>query len=180
MRILRDNTSALIIDIQERLFSHIYDNETLVSNTEILIKGLQVLNIPVMVTQQYSKGLGNAIPAVMDLFSPFKHIEKTAFSCCDEPEFVLELEHTGKEFVIIAGIESHVCVLQTVLDLIERGHKPVVIEDCVSSRKEADKATAINRMGNEGALITSFESLLFELCRYSDAAEFKHISSLVK
>jgi nicotinamidase-related amidase len=180
MRIPRDNTAALVIDIQERLFPHIHDHLALAGNTEILIRGLQVLGIPLIVTQQYSKGLGNTIPEIRDLFESFSHLEKTAFSCCDEPGIISGLERTGKDFIIISGIESHVCVLQTVLDLLERGYKPVVIEDCVSSRKISDKKTSIRRMEKEGATICSYESVLFELCRFSGTAEFKEISSLVK
>jgi nicotinamidase-related amidase len=180
MRIPRDNTTALIIDIQERLFPHIHENERLSSNTSVLIRGLKELKIPVLVTQQYSRGLGPTIPGIEELFDPFSYIEKTAFSCCDEPEVIMKLEGTAKNFILLAGIETHVCVLQTAIDLLERGYKPVVIEDCVSSRKQTDKKTAIRRMEKEGAIVTSYESVLFELCRYSGTAEFKAISALVK
>ncbi len=180
MRILRDNTTALIIDIQERLLPHIHDHDAVAANAEVLIRGLQLLHVPVHVTQQYSKGLGHTIAAIEKLFDPFNHIEKTAFSCCDEPKFLMAMEGTGRSCVLIAGIEAHVCVLQTVIDLKERGYKPVVIEDCVSSRKSSDKATAIDRMKQEGAVISSCESILFELCRYSGTEEFKAISALVK
>jgi len=180
MRIPRDNTAALIIDVQERLFPHMQDHDILVSNMGILIRGMQIMKIPLIVTQQYSKGLGKTIDAVEKLFVPFTHVEKTAFSCCDEPGVIDVLESTRKDFIILAGIESHVCVLQTALDLLERGFKPVLIEDCVSSRKRDDKTTAIQRMGKEGVIITSYESILFELCRFSGTPEFKEISSLVK
>ena len=142
MRILRENATALIIDIQERLFPHIHEHDTIAANTEILIRGLQVLGIPVKVTQQYSKGLGPTIALLEKLFESFTHIEKTAFSCCDEPELINALESTGRKFIIIAGIESHVCVLQTVIDLIDRDYIPVVIEDCISSRRLTDKETS--------------------------------------
>ncbi|MFC2098171.1 hydrolase [Bacteroidota bacterium] len=180
MRIPRDNTAALIIDIQERLFPHIHNNEIVASNTEILVRGLQVLDIPVYVTQQYSKGLGRTIPAIEGLFDSFSHIEKTAFSCCDEPDLIKALETSGRKNIIIAGIESHVCVLQTVIDLIGLEYVPVVIEDCVSSRKLSDKKTAMDRMSMEGAILSSYESILFELCRFSGTEEFKVISKLVK
>ncbi len=180
MRIPRDNTAALIIDVQERLFPHMQDHDILVSNLEILIRGMQIMKIPLTVTQQYSKGLGKTIDPLEKLFVPFTHVEKTAFSCCDEPGVIDGLERTGKDFIVLAGIESHVCVLQTALDLLEKGFKPVVIEDCVSSRKKDDKTNAIHRMRQDGVIITSNESILFELCRYSGTPEFKEISSLVK
>jgi nicotinamidase-related amidase len=180
MRTQSENAAAIIIDIQERLFPHIHEHDTIAANTVVLIKGLKVLGIPVHVTQQYSKGLGRTIPAIEGLFTSFRHIEKTAFSCCDEPEMIKALEADQRQFIIIAGIESHVCVLQTVIDLIEKGFMPVVIEDCVSSRKPKDKNTAMKRIHFEGAIVSTCESVLFELCRFSGTEEFKAISKLVK
>jgi nicotinamidase-related amidase len=180
MRITRENSAALVIDVQEKLFPHIHEHDELAVRTGILIRGLQVLGIPLHVTQQYSRGLGPTISAVAELFETLKPIEKTAFSCCDEPRVIMALEGSARENILIAGIESHVCVLQTVVDLIERGYQPVVIEDCVSSRKLRDKQTSIHRMRREGAVISSTESILFELCRYSGTDEFRAISALVK
>jgi len=180
MRIPRDNTTSLIIDIQERLFPHIHENEKVSTNTGTLIRGLQALSVPIYVTQQYSKGLGPTISSIERLFEPFSHIEKTAFSCCDEPEVIKIIEVGGQKFVILAGIESHVCILQTTIDLLERNYVPVVIGDCISSRNPDDKKAAVHRMRKEGAIISTYESILFELCRYSGTEEFKAISKLVK
>ncbi len=180
MRILKENTAAIIIDFQERLFPHIHDFRQIALNTEILIKGLQFLGIPIHLTQQYTKGLGNTIPQIANLFHSFNPIEKTAFSCCDESSLVNALGKDITESVIIAGIESHVCVQQTVTDLIARKYIPVVIGDCVSSRKPSDMIIAMERMKYEGAIISSYESILFELCRFSGTDEFKAISKLVK
>jgi nicotinamidase-related amidase len=180
MRITREHTAALIIDIQEKLFPHIHDHDALAERTGILIRGLRVLKVPIHVTQQYSRGLGETIAPVGELFDPISPIEKTAFSCCDEPRVIMMLEAGGRQNIILAGIESHVCVQQTVIDLLERGYQPVVIEDCVSSRKLHDKETSIKRMRKEGAIISTCESVLFELCRYSGTDEFRAISALVK
>ena len=180
MRILKEQTAGLIIDIQERLFHHIYDNEDLSTNTQILIKGLNVFNIPIIVTQQYTKGLGATIQPIDYTLQSKAHIEKTSFSCYDEPTFITELNNLNKKFVVIAGIETHVCVLQTSIDLLEKNYIPVIVEDCVSSRTLQNKKIAINRLQKEGAIITSYESVLFELCRYSGTPEFKAISKLVK
>ena len=180
MRILRENTAGLVIDIQERLFPLIYENEILAKNASVLIQGLQSLSIPVIVTQQYTKGLGGTIEPVRRLFGEPGHIEKVAFSCCDEPSFMEPLKASGRKFIIITGIEAHVCVLQTTIDLLEQGFTPVVIEDCVSSRKKNDKKQAIFRMRKEGAIISTYESILFELLRYSGTDDFKAISKLVK
>jgi nicotinamidase-related amidase len=180
MRVQKENAAGLVIDIQERLYPHIYENEAVVRNTGILIEGLKVLGVPVLVTQQYTRGLGPTIPGLLELIRDFPLIEKTAFSCCDEPDFIRALDETHKRFILIAGIESHVCVLQTVVDLVERGYQPVLVEDCVSSRKANDKRTSVHRMLKEGAIVTSYESILFELCRFSGTDEFKSISKLVK
>ncbi len=180
MRVQKENTAGLVVDIQERLYPHIHEHEAIARNTGILVKGMKVLGVPVLVTQQYTQGLGPTIPGLLDLIKGFPVIEKTAFSCCDEPEFIRALAETHKQFILIAGIESHVCVLQTVIDLVERGYQPILVEDCVSSRKANDKSISVRRMRKEGAIVTSYESILFELCRYSGTDEFKSISKLVK
>ena len=180
MRIQKESTAGLVIDIQERLYPHIHEHDAIARNTGIFVEGLKVLGVPVLVTQQYTRGLGPTIPGLLDMIKEFPLIEKTAFSCCDEPEFIRALAHVHKQFILIAGIESHVCVLQTVIDLLERGYQPVLVEDCVSSRKLTDKSTSVCRMRKEGAIVTSYESILFELCRYSGTNEFKSISKLVK
>ncbi len=180
MRILKEHTIAIFIDIQERLFPFIQDKDQLEQNLVKLSAGLKALEIPLLVTEQYTKGLGITIEPLKMELGDLQAIEKTAFSCCDEPRFMTALNATGKQNVILCGIETHVCVLQTVIDLLQSGFQPIVIEDCVSSRKLSDKQTAIERMRQEGAIISSLESILFELARYSGNETFKAISKLVK
>jgi nicotinamidase-related amidase len=180
MRIIKEQSAALIIDIQEKLYPHIHEFDVLSRNTIILIRGMKSLNIPFILTQQYTKGLGDTIPAIREAMGDFNPIEKNSFSCCDEPGFINALKKSGKKYVIIAGIESHVCVLQTTLDLINLTYIPVVIEDCVASRKYSDKKMAIERMRQEGAIISTYESILFELCRFAGTSQFKEISKIVK
>ena len=146
MRITKENTSAIIIDIQERLFPHIFKKEELEHNVDILMKGLKLLDVPILVTEQYSKGLGKTIPSISENMRNIEPIEKISFSCCDESRFLKELNMLNKKFVLLAGIETHVCVLQTVLDLIDSGFQPVLVEDCVSSRKENDKKIAVKEV----------------------------------
>jgi len=180
MRILKEHSTGLIIDIQERLFPFISENEKLVKNLTILIEGLKALSIPILVTEQYVKGLGPTVAPVAAMLEGIKRTEKMCFSCCDEPRIAEAIAVAGKDNIIIAGIESHVCVLQTVIDLKHNGYYPVVVEDCISSRKENDKKMAVERMRSEGAIITTCESILFELLRYSGTEQFKAISRLVK
>lgn len=180
MRILKLDSCGLVIDMQERLFPHIHQHELLEKNTEILISGLRILEVPILVTEQYRKGLGLTIPSIQKALTEFNAVEKMAFSCCDNNDFISSLKILNRKNIIISGIETHVCVLQTVVDLIEQGYQPVVIEDCVSSRKENDKLIAIERMRQAGAIISTYESVLFELARISGTEKFKAISKLVK
>ncbi len=180
MRITKENTSALIIDIQERLFPVIYEKETLLNNCKTLIGGLAELNLPLITTQQYTKGLGETLPEIKTVIPDFSFIEKRSFSCFDEPEVVNKLEASETKNIIICGIESHVCVLQTAVDFKAAGYNPVVVIDCVSSRAKENIELAKERFRHEGILMTSYESILFELTRSSAAPEFRAISKLVK
>ena len=180
MRIRRENCTGLIIDIQEKLFPVIAENEALLRRCKILLEGLKILDIPTVFTQQYTKGLGPTLPEITSMYPDFRFIEKSSFSCLDDPEYHSLLEQSGRNTVIIAGIESHVCVLQTAVDLQEHGYFPVVISDCISSRSLSEKHIALNRFTSEGIRISTAESVLFELTRYSDAAEFKAISKIIK
>jgi nicotinamidase-related amidase len=180
MRILRERSCLLLIDFQERLFPFIHENEKLLKNVPVLISGMKVLGLPLLVTEQYTKGLGKTVGPIAEAIGETVPIEKSSFSCCDEPRFNLELATSGKENVIVAGIESHVCVLQTVVDLVRQGYHAIVVEDCISSRNLNDKIVALDRMKKEGAFITTYESILFELLRHSGGETFKAISKLVK
>ena len=180
MKITSEHSIGLVIDFQEKLVSHMYEGQQIIMNTGILLQGLQILEIPLIATQQYTKGLGSTVINLSQYLSGIPVIEKLSFSCCGEPDFMNELRSHRKKFVIITGIETHVCVLQTATDLIESGYKPVIIEDCVSSRKQGDKETALSRIRDEGAIISSCESILFELCQIAGTDKFKAISKLVK
>jgi nicotinamidase-related amidase len=187
MRVLRDQAVGLLVDVQERLFPHMHEKEHLLQRLTVLFEGLKVLGVPHLATEQYKRGLGETIPELADYAAAAVGgaesrgpIEKLAFSCFDDDAFAAALEQTGRKTVIIAGIESHVCVSQTSLDLLAAGYHPVVIADAVSSRKLIDKKTALARLRQAGATVTSVEAILFELCRVSRTDEFKAISALVK
>jgi len=180
MRITRENTAGLVIDIQEKLMPVMEEQEALLRNCQILIEGLQVLGVPVIVTQQYTKGLGATVEPIRSVIKDFNPIEKREFSCCDAASVTGQLKEQNIKKVIICGIESHVCVLQTAVDLKEAGYIPVVVMDCVSSRSWNSVDLASERFRHEGIMMTSCESILFELTRSSAAPEFKAISTLVK
>ncbi len=180
MRITKENTIGLVIDIQEKLFPAMFEKETLLKNTLILVRGLNELQLPIAVTQQYTKGLGETVSEIQSAIPDFSYIEKRDFSCCDEPVLSAKLSELKAKNIIICGIESHVCVLQTAVDLKDSGFNPIVVMDCVSSRTSENLDFAKERFRFEGILMTSYESILFELARSSASPEFKAISKLVK
>jgi nicotinamidase-related amidase len=181
MRITTVDCVLTLVDVQERLYPVIHEAEALLERLLLLLRGLAVLGVPRIVTQQYTRGLGPTIaPVAAVLGSDTAAVEKLAFGCCDEPVYLDRLGALGRKQVVVAGIEAHVCVLQTVLGLVERGYQPVVIADAVSSRGARDRDAALARMGREGAVITTTESLLFELTRVAGTDTFRAISRLVK
>ena len=179
-RIKLSDTIAVVIDIQERLYPLISENEKLTLNLVRLIKGLKALDVQLVVTQQYTKGLGGTIQPVSEALGEFKHLEKTTFSCCGDNSIMDVIKNSEKKYVILMGIESHVCVLQTALDLLDNGFIPVLIEDCVSSRNLNDKKIAVSRIRKAGGIISTYESILFELTVLSGTDQFKAISKIVK
>lgn len=181
-RIQRENCQAIIIDVQEKLSPHIYRYNDILKKTLILIQGLQVLDIPILLNEQYPEGLGRTVPEIMAVLDTTKSktIEKVTFSACDNDETWNYLAQQNRISVLVFGVEAHVCVMQTVLDLLDNGMQPVVIADAIGSRSAYDRRQAIRRMRRAGAVITTTEAILFELCRSSKDPAFKAISQLVK
>jgi nicotinamidase-related amidase len=175
-----EDSLALIVDFQVRLMPFINKHEEMEKKAGIFIKGCRVLDLPVLVMQQYTQGLGDTAQALKDALGEFEHIEKMSFSCCGNAEFIEKLEAAGKKNIIVAGIEAHICVQQTVLDLLARGCNVYVLADCIGSRSESDRVYAEARMRQAGAVITTVESVLFELLARADHPKRKEISSLVK
>lgn len=180
MRITDDTTIGVIVDIQEKLLPFITGAETIVPATVRLIRGLQLVGVPVVYTEQYPKGLGPTVPDIIAELPLLDPMIKSSFSCCDDDPFREALTQSGKKTVLLAGIEAHVCMLQTAVDLVELGYNPVVIADCTGSRSPFDRDIAFGRMRHEGIRISTVESVLFELTRYSGTPRFKEISRLVK
>ncbi|MEM2969567.1 MAG: hydrolase [Candidatus Bathyarchaeia archaeon] len=176
----KDEPILIIIDVQEKLFTHIAEKETVLENLEKIIKFMYIIKIPIIITEQYPKGLGPTVPEVKNLISDFKPIEKLEFSCFGSQEFRKALEKTGKKTLILAGIEAHICVTQTAIEGLENGYKIYVVEDATSSRTLQDKTTAINRMRQNGAIIISTEMLIYELLKKAGTLEFKETLKLIK
>lgn len=179
-RLNREDAVLVVIDFQERLLPAMKDHEELEESVCKLINGIRTLDVPVLVTQQYTKGLGPTVPDIAEALGDFSPIEKTDFSATGELCFLEALNKTGKSSIILCGIEAHVCVAQTALILLELGYDIFLVEDAVSSRSKSDKKTAINRMIQAGARPVTVEAVLFELLGSAKAAEFKEISRIVK
>jgi nicotinamidase-related amidase len=176
----RDSTSLLLIDIQERILNVMLNKEALIDNCIKLIKGFKILNAPIFYTEQYPKGLGPTAGLLLKELEGLSAIQKTSFSCLGAGNLFQRLTDNNVSQVVIAGIETHVCVQQTVLDLLSNSFQVDVCADAVSSRKEKDYNTALERMRNNKAEITSVESVLFELLEESGTEEFKQISAIIK
>lgn len=172
----RQSSRLLLIDLQERLVPVIPDREALLARCRMLAQGAQMLGIPIHGTEQYPKGLGTTLPEIAQFVSD--RPEKVRFSCTD----CLGWNPPGPEDrfqIVVAGIEAHVCVQQTVLDLLSLGYQVQVAVDAVSSRNDLDKQVAFRRMELSGATITTTEAVLFEWCETAGTPEFKAISKLV-
>jgi len=178
MRIAKEKSQLLMIDIQEKLFSHIEDHEVLGRKVITLLEGMKALNVPIMAARQYPKGLGDTVEQLGTYFS--EYYDKMTFSCCGSEKLLSELHKTGRKNIIITGIEAHICVLQTVIDLKALGFTPIVVVDAIGSRVRRDYDIALKRMEFEGAVLTTVESILFELCHTAGTEEFKMVSRLVK
>ena len=175
-----ENTALLLIDFQERLFPVMHDKEKLLNNVVKLTKGALALELPVIVTEQYPKGLGPTIPEIKSLIPGFKAIEKTCFSCCDEPAFMETLAVSKRKQIIIAGIEAHICTYQTAVGLARAGYQVEVSSDGISSREAENKAAALAKLGLMGIMPTTTEMALFELLKAAKGDKFKAISAIVK
>lgn len=176
MRIEREHTAAIVVDYQEKLMPVMNEKESLIHHSEILLKGLKILDVPMYITQQYTKGLGTSIKEITDAVESTEYTDKLAFNAY---ECVAD-KITGKKYIIVCGIEAHICVLQTVIDLKAAGYIPVLVADCISSRKESDKQVALERARQEGAIVTTYESILFELLRVAGTDTSKQIQKLIR
>ncbi len=176
----KDKTGLLVIDIQERILNVMMNHESLVGNANKLINGFKILNLPIYYTEQYPKGLGPTTNLILSNLQPLEAVQKLTFSCSGAEGLFQKMEDDKLEQVVVCGIESHVCVMQTVLDLLANDFQVNVPIDAISSRKEADYNAALMRFQSEGAIITSTESVLFELLEECRSEEFKQISKLVK
>jgi nicotinamidase-related amidase len=178
--LMTDKTVLVVIDIQGKLAQSMYCREPLLENVQKIIKGAQVLGIPMLITEQNPKGLGPTIPEIADLVPGVRRIPKLSFSCCGDESFSKELSGFQRHQVLLSGIEAHVCLYQTTVDLVAFGYEVHVLADAVSSRTAENKAIGLQKMKDAGASITSVEAALFELLRVAEGPAFRQIISILK
>lgn len=176
----RTKSALLIIDIQEKILNVSAFRDAVKSNTIKLIEGCSILSVPIFYTEQYPKGLGSTEPTIKEALANRNAIQKMTFSCGGAGELFETFEKEKFEQIIVCGIETHVCVQQSVIDLLEFGFQVNLAADAVSSRKEIDHSIALERMRALGAEVTTTEAILFELLEVCGTDEFKAVSKIVK
>ena len=175
-----ENTILVMIDIQEKLTRAMLDREALVENAVKMVRGAKILATPIIRTEQNPDGLGRTVPELEELLGDVEPITKLSFSCCGEPRFLEALQKFGRRQILICGIESHVCVYQTIVDLAALGHEVQVLADVVSSRTAENRNIGLERCREAGASITSVETALFEMLRAAEGDRFRQMLKVVK
>jgi nicotinamidase-related amidase len=178
----RDGSALLIIDIQERLFAAMDPSgrERVEKNNTILIETAKTFGIPIVVSEQYRKGLGPTIPSIAERLGDTVIYEKLSFDCLGDERIAHALSALGRRTVLITGIETHVCVLQTALSLLKGGSSVVVVGDAVASRRADDRDAALRALAGAGAVIYPAETVSFMLMERAGTPEFKRLSPLFK
>lgn len=177
-----ENSLLVMVDMQEKLLPAMHDGEECVKRHQVLLRSAEALKLPVIVSEQYPQGLGSTIQELKELYQPqWSVVTKNTFSCFGEQCFLEKLkEHQPATNLIISGIESHVCVLQTALDAVNNDFHVIVVADAVTSRKCADKSTALKLMSQNGIQIMSTESILFMLLHSAAHPAFKTVAKLIR
>lgn len=175
--ISRKDMTLVVIDPQEKLMPHMHKKDDLISNLKKLVISSNIMKIPIILTEQYPKGLGETIKELKDELKDFDHIEKISFDCFEDDQFIKKIR---SKTIAVCGIEAHVCVLQTVLSALSKGFDVHVVADAISSRKEDDYNIALRRMEKEGARLATAEMLIFQLLKRAGTEEFKKIQKIIK
>jgi len=180
MRIVEEESMVIVVDIQERLFEHIAHYQILQEKVCRFLDAIALFEMPIFLAEQYPKGLGHTIPSIKERLRSCEVYEKVTFSCCQNPLMRDALLTCKKKSAIVVGVETHVCVLQTCLDLLEMGIQPFLVVDCVGSRESKDHDVALHRLAHAGVILTTYESIVFEVCGSAKHSAFKAMSQIVK
>jgi nicotinamidase-related amidase len=175
-----DNTVLVLIDIQGKLWNVMHEKEALLENLQKLVKGCRLLGVPAILTEQNPKGLGPTVPELTQLLPDIQPLPKFCFSCVQDSGFLNTLAASKRKQVLVCGIEAHICVYQTALELLKNGFEVHLLVDGVSSRTAKNRDTAVIRLQSEGAKLTTTEMALFELLRTAESPLFKELSRIIK
>lgn len=176
----RSEAVLVVVDVQERLTAVMDQREKVMTNCRRLIEGARILGIPTIVSEQYPKGLGPTEEDLRGALSPYDPVVKMSFSCCGEPAFMERVRALDRKKVVVCGMETHVCVLQTALGLLRDGRDVHLVEDAVCSRTKSNWRIGVEFMRDAGAVVTSTETVLFQLLGEAGTGDFKDISRIVK
>jgi nicotinamidase-related amidase len=177
----RGDSVLVVIDVQERYLPHLYEGPRVLEAARRLVEGAKLVGVPILVTEQYPKGIGPTAPVVRAaLPADVRPIEKSTMSCLGAPEFAERLAATGRRQVVVAGIEAQACVNQTVHQLLEHGYAVHLVVDAVSARFRRDYDVAVERLARAGAVATTVEAVLLEWVRTAEAPEFQPIRALIR
>jgi nicotinamidase-related amidase len=176
----KDTCALVVIDVQGKLARLMYDKDELLENSVKLVKGARALGVPVVWTEQLPDKIGGTLPALKAELEGLAPIVKKHFSCCGEPAFHRELQRVNRKQVLVAGIEAHICVYQTILDLLNFGYEVHAVADAISSRVQRNYDIAMRRIWEEGARVTCVEMVLFELLKVAEGEKFKQILKVIK
>ena len=176
----REKSVLVVVDVQEKLLPAIPGGDAIVSRINLLASSARILRVPVVVTEQYPQGLGPTVAALHGALGPFEPLVKVHFSCASGPGFMEHLAGLGRSQVVLAGIEAHVCMAQTAVELSGKGYGVWIVTDATGSRKAADAASAFGRLAAGGIVLTTAEAVAFEWLRQAGTPEFKAVQKLVK
>jgi len=177
--LLEDETLLLIVDVQQRLINNIKDNKLLIFNIKKLIDSCSLLNVHIAITEQNPLKLGKTLESIIDN-NKYPKFEKMEFSCSKNKNFINYINENEFKNIIVCGIESHICILQTSIDLLQKGLNVLIPRDAIGSRHEIDNDTAFLRLILSGAVASTTESLICELCKTSNRKEFREVSKILK
>lgn len=175
-----EKTALIIIDVQGALAQVMSGREELFDSLRKLIKGVRILGLPIVWAEQVPAKLGKTIPQLAELLDGVTPVAKNTFSCCADKNFMAKIKELGRRQLLVAGIETHVCVTQTVIELLGMGYETHVVSDATSSRTRENRGIGLERMKDCGAVMTSVEMALFELLKKAEGSEFKRIMKIIK
>jgi len=180
MRLSTETSLLIVIDVQEKIFATMYEQKRVKDNIVRMVEGAKILKVPIIWTEQYSKGLGPTIPELKSALKGHTCYEKITFSCADDDQILKAVEKVKPKDILLCGIEAHVCVYQTAVELIEMGNAVHVVVDAVMSRYKSNHEVALRKMEQVGVNITSVEMALFEFQGAAKGETFKPIAALIK